>query len=148
MGHAALPYVWDDRTDGHVPSAEIWVGVRTPGTELPERSAAIRPALRAAGHPEVAAVPHDDGVLLAVHDSGMVEFLRGAYDAWVAAGYPHDPGQDRVVPYFFPTAGLLDGLPAVPSYCDAVPAPTSPSFTWWGSGRPVAVRTAVATSGR
>ena len=29
----------------------------------------------------------------------------------MAAGFPADPGQDRVVGYLFPTPGLLAGLP-------------------------------------
>lgn len=95
----------------HVPSAEIWVGVRTPGTELPERATRIEAALRAAGHRVVDAVPHDDDVLVRVHDPRLVEHLRTVYDRWVAAGFPEDPGQDRVVPYLMPTAGMLDGLP-------------------------------------
>jgi acetoin utilization deacetylase AcuC-like enzyme len=59
---------------------------------------------------------HDDATLLAVHDSGLVEFLRTAWDGWVAAGYPDDPGQDRVVGYLFATPGLLAGVePIEPS---------------------------------
>jgi acetoin utilization deacetylase AcuC-like enzyme len=95
----------------HVPSAEIWVGVRTPGTELPERATRIEDALRAAGHAVVDAGAHDDDVLLRVHDPRLVEHLRTVYDRWVAAGFADDPGQDRVVPYLMPTAGMLDGLP-------------------------------------
>ena len=94
----------------HVPSAEIWVGVRTPGTELPDRATRIEDALRAAGHVVVDAEPHGDDVLLRVHDPRLVEHLRTVHDRWVAAGFPADPGQDRVVPYLMPTAGMLDGL--------------------------------------
>ncbi len=106
-----VPVVWSDACLDHVPSAEIWVGVRTPGTEVPERARVIRTALEAAGTPVVAAVAHDDEPLLAVHDAGMLVHLREVYGQWVDAGFPDDPGQDRVVPYVFPTAGLLDGLP-------------------------------------
>ena len=33
-----LPVVWAEDTLAHVPEAEIWIGVPTPGTELPERA--------------------------------------------------------------------------------------------------------------
>ncbi len=95
----------------HVPGAEIWVGVRTPGTELPERATRIEDALRRAGHAVVDAVGHSDDVLLRVHDPRLVEHLRTVWSRWVEAGFPVEPGQDRVVPYLMPTAGMLDGLP-------------------------------------
>lgn len=111
-----VPYVWSESSTRHVPGAEVWVGVRTPGTEVAERALAIRDALEAAGSPRVKAVAHDDELLYRVHDRGLLDHLRTAYDAWVAAGYPDDPGQDRVVPYVFPTEGLLAGLgPRVPT---------------------------------
>ncbi|MEI2643328.1 MAG: hypothetical protein V9G10_13660 [Candidatus Nanopelagicales bacterium] len=40
-----------------------------------------------------------------------MDYLAGAYESWVAAGFPDHPGQDRVVGYLFPTPGLLSGLP-------------------------------------
>ena len=95
----------------HVPGAEIWVGVRTPGTELPERATRIEDALRRAGHRVVDADGHGDDVLLRVHDPRLVEHLRTVWARWVEAGFPVEPGQDRVVPYLMPTAGMLDGLP-------------------------------------
>ena len=95
----------------HVPGAEIWVGVRTPGTELPERATRIEEVLRRAGHRVVDATTHDDDVLLRVHEPRLVEHLRTVHARWVDAGFPVEPGQDRVVPYLMPTAGMLDGLP-------------------------------------
>ena len=44
-----MPVVWSDRHRLHEPGGEIWVGVRTPGTEVPERAERIREALAAAG---------------------------------------------------------------------------------------------------
>jgi len=32
----AMPAVWSDRCLLHEPAGEIWVGVRTKGTEIPE----------------------------------------------------------------------------------------------------------------
>ncbi len=93
----AMPVVWDERCRLHKPGAEIFVGVRTPGTETAERADALLSAL---GDP-TPAEPHDDAGLLAVHDAALVEFLAHAWAEWEAAGLAEDPGQDRVVPYVF-----------------------------------------------
>lgn len=87
----------------HVPGAEIWLGTRTPGTEVPDRVDAIESAL--ADWPMIEAVAHDDDALLAVHDPALVEHLRTVWDRW------GEYGVDRVVPYLFPTAGMLGDLP-------------------------------------
>ena len=51
-------------------------------------------------------------VLRRVHDPALLDHLRTrATTTGSAAGFPTDPGQDRVVPYVFPTAALLGGLP-------------------------------------
>ena len=105
------PFVWSDDCLGHEPKSEIWVGERTPATEVPARAHAIRDALLAAGAQEIAATPHDNEALLAVHDPALVEFLRTAWDEWSAADLP----SDRVVPYIFARAELTSGrLPATP----------------------------------
>ena len=111
MSTSRAVVVRSDRCLLHVPSAEIWVGVRTPGTELPERATRIEDALRRAGHRVVDADGHGDDVLLRVHDPRLVEHVRTVWARWVEAGFPVEPGQDRVVPYLMPTAGMLDGLP-------------------------------------
>lgn len=87
----------------HVPGAEIWLGTSTPGTEVPERVTAIESAL--ADWPMVEATAHDDDVLLAVHDPRLVEHVRTMWSRW------DDYGTERVVPYLFPTSGLLGDLP-------------------------------------
>jgi len=107
-----MPVVSDPRCRRHEPLAELWLGVRTPGTEVPERVDVIEAALAAAGVPVRPAVGHDDDVLRRVHDPAMLDHLATIWDDWVGAGLPEDPGQDRVVPYVFPTAELLAGLPA------------------------------------
>jgi acetoin utilization deacetylase AcuC-like enzyme len=91
------PFIWSDDCLRHEPEAEIWVGTRTPATEVPARALAIREAMLAAGSAPVAASEHDDSALLAVHDPALVEFLRTAWEEWSAAGLP----SDRVVPYVF-----------------------------------------------
>ena len=102
------PFVWSDDCLQHEPAAEIWVGVRTPATELPERALRIREALLAAGSREVPAAAHPDDALLAVHDAALVEFLRTAWEEWAALGLPND----RVVPYVFAREELTSGRPA------------------------------------
>ena len=104
-----MPVVWSDRHRLHDPGGEVWVGVRTPGTELPERADRIRAALeeRGARMVEPADQPHD--ALTAVHDDALLDHLAGAWRAWDEAGLPVDPGQDRVVPYLFPHPSLFSG---------------------------------------
>jgi acetoin utilization deacetylase AcuC-like enzyme len=109
-----MPVVWSDLHRQHEPGGEVWVGVRTPGTEVPERAQRIRSALEAAGARVVDARAHDDDALLAVHDAALLDYLASAWDEWDAAGLPRDPGQDRVVPYVFAHAGLTDA-PAIPT---------------------------------
>jgi acetoin utilization deacetylase AcuC-like enzyme len=104
------PFVWSDECLRHEPEAEVWVGVRTPGTEVPARAVAIRGSLLAAGAREVGAVAHDDSALLAVHDPALVEFLRSAWEEWAAASLP----SDRVVPYVFAREELTSGREPAP----------------------------------
>jgi len=107
-----LPFVWSDDCLRHEPEAEVWVGARTPATEVPARALAIREALLNTGAPEVPAVAHDDSALLAVHDPALVEFLRTAWKSWSEADLP----SDRVVPYIFARAELTSGRgPATPT---------------------------------
>jgi acetoin utilization deacetylase AcuC-like enzyme len=119
----AIPVVWADAHRSHEPEAELWVGVRTPATELPPRAEAIREALAAAGARIVAAEGHPDEAILAVHSEELVAFLRDAWPAWEAAGLTVDPGQSEVVPYVFPHPGLLGQLPL-----------REPTATWARSG--------------
>ncbi len=95
----AMPVVWDERCRLHEPSAEIFVGVRTAGTETAARADTLLAAFEDAEIVE--AEPHDDKALLAVHDASLVDFLATAWGEWEQAGLPDDPGQDRVVPYVF-----------------------------------------------
>jgi acetoin utilization deacetylase AcuC-like enzyme len=107
-----IPVVWSPSTKRHVPKHEVWVGVPTPGTELPERVDAILRALET--HPLHEATPHDDRFLDKVHDRGLLEFLAGAADAWAQGPYDELVGQDRVVPYFFQTDALVAGMQPSP----------------------------------
>ncbi len=111
-----MPVVWSDRHRLHAPGGELWVGIRTPGTELPERAERIREALAVAGAQIVEAGPQPDETLRAVHDAALLDYLEHAWGAWESAGLTSDPGQDRVVPYVFPHPGLAaDPAPAEPA---------------------------------
>jgi acetoin utilization deacetylase AcuC-like enzyme len=106
-----MKVVWSDRCLLHEPEAEIWIGMRTDGTEVPARATAIRHALTAERATVVEAAEHPDAALLRVHDAALVDYLRGAWQEWVDAGLPVDPGQDRVVPYVFAHAALTGERP-------------------------------------
>jgi len=107
----SIPVVWSDRHRLHEPGGEVWVGVHTPGTELPERAERIREALADAGARFVEAEPQPDDAALAIHDKELLDYLAGAWEDWEAAGLTRDPGQDRVVPYIFPHPGFVSGHP-------------------------------------
>jgi acetoin utilization deacetylase AcuC-like enzyme len=111
VSQTSIPVVWSPLTRAHDPGGEIWVGVSTEGTEVAARVDVILAALAAAGHPQVEAARHDDDVLLRVHHPALVAHLQSVHEEWLAGGYLELVGQDRVVPYFFPTEAMLDGLP-------------------------------------
>ena len=103
-----VPVVWSYQCLLHEPGGEVWIGMPIPGDEVPDRMVRIREALVDAGAPVVEALPHSDDAVLAVHDAPLVEFLRTAWESWEEAGYPVDPGQNRVVSYIYPHPGLVD----------------------------------------
>ena len=115
MDQYAVPVVWSPETRRHDPRHEVWVGVATEGTETAARVDAILDALRADGHDLVEATPQPDDALLAVHEPELLEFLRTAADRWAAGPYRDLVGQERVVPYLFPTPAMTAGLPARPA---------------------------------
>jgi acetoin utilization deacetylase AcuC-like enzyme len=122
MDQYAVPVVWSPETRRHDPQHEVWVGVATDGTERAERVDAILDALGTAGHELVEATPQPDDVLLDVHDPDLLEFLRTAAERWAAGPYRELVGQERVVPYLFPTPAMTAGMqprPAVAVHADA-----------------------------
>lgn len=103
--------VWSPQTRLHDPGSEVWVGVPTPGTEVPGRVDRILARLTEAGFELVEASAHDDTVLAAVHDPALLRHLETVHDEWLRSGIPELVGQERVVPYMFATAAMLDGIP-------------------------------------
>jgi acetoin utilization deacetylase AcuC-like enzyme len=86
--------------------------MRLDGDEEAVRAEILRAELDAAGIAVVAAEEHDRSYLEAVHAPGMIDYLETAYENWVAAGYPTDPGSDRVVAYAFPHPAAFGRYPA------------------------------------
>jgi acetoin utilization deacetylase AcuC-like enzyme len=119
-----MPVVWTDRHARHVPDGEVFVGVLTPGTELPARADRIRAAVTAAGAPIVEADDYGLAPVLAVHDPAFVQFLSTAWTDWEASGLEADPGQPRVVPYVFALPQVTSGRP-----------PREPVAVWARPGR-------------
>jgi acetoin utilization deacetylase AcuC-like enzyme len=130
-GAIRMPVVWSEQHRLHEPGGEVWVGIRTPGTELPERAERIRAELEArTGSRIVAAQPHPDDAVLAVHEPELLEYLATAWRDWQASGLTSDPGQDRVVPYVFPHPGLLAGVEPSAPRLPASPAARAGRFAY------------------
>jgi|HubBroStandDraft_5_1064220.scaffolds.fasta_scaffold33739_3 acetoin utilization deacetylase AcuC-like enzyme len=110
-GNLRVPVVWSEDCLLHEPAGEVWLGTREIGTEVPERATVILGALREAGAEILPAQRHPDADLQSVHHPGLVRHLATIWADWEAGGYVRDYGRDRVVPYVFPTAALLAGLP-------------------------------------
>ena len=108
---SGLPVIWSENSSLHQPSGEVWLGVWEEGTEVPARARVLIEALTAAGATITSAEPHGRDPLLAVHDAALVEHLSTVWDRWNRGGYVSEYGRSRVVPYVFPTPGLLAGLP-------------------------------------
>jgi len=106
----AVPCVWSEATLSHRPDREVWIGLAMDGSEVPERVSVIAQALRQADHRLIEAVEHPDACLTTVHSEELIRHLSTAYDAWVDGGFV-EHGQDRVIPYFFPTEVMLGGIP-------------------------------------
>jgi acetoin utilization deacetylase AcuC-like enzyme len=106
-----LPVVWHGDCLLHDPDGEVWLGVWEAGTEVPQRASVLLDQLTSAGAEITTATAHDASRILAVHDAALVEHLASVWEQWKSAGYLTEHGRRRVVPYLFPTAGLLSGLP-------------------------------------
>ncbi len=112
---APIPVVWSPDTRRHEPRHEVWVGVPTTGTEVPARVdtilAAVSPGPHGGQRQLVSAEAHADDVLRRVHGADFLEHLATVSADWLEGPYADLVGQDRVVPYFFPTQALRQGMP-------------------------------------
>ncbi len=116
MSQYDVPVLWSPDTRLHDPKNEVWVGVPTIGTETAARVDAILEALDGPGFSLVEVSPAAERPALdAVHDPELVEFLGTAADRWAAGPYADLVGQERVVPYYFPTPAMTAGLPVRPA---------------------------------
>jgi len=107
----ALTAVWSDGYLAHDANWLVWAGMRLPGDEEADRAEILRAELERAGVPLSEAVEHDRAILEAVHVPGMLDYLETAHEKWVEAGYPIDPGSDRVVPYAYPHPAAFGHYP-------------------------------------
>ncbi len=117
--------MWADDVLRHDPVHEVWLGTATPAVEVAARATTIRAALAARGHVEVPATTHPDDALLAVHDPGLVAWLRTAAQRWDDGRYAAEVGQQRVVPYVFGTPAMSAGMPL------RRPVATHAEAGWW-----------------
>src|SRR3954468_18782355 len=115
MSQYGIPVVWSPATREHDPRHEVWVGAVTPATEVSARVDAILASLTRAGHRLVEASAQPDDALAAVHTRELHDFLRTAAQRWQQGPYADLVGQDRVVPYLFPTPAMSAGLPTRPA---------------------------------
>jgi acetoin utilization deacetylase AcuC-like enzyme len=108
----SLVAVWSDGYLAHDARWLVWAGMRLDGDEEADRAEILRAELIRAGVPMVEAEEHDRSAVDAIHVPGMLDYLETAYQRWVEAGYPDDPGSDRVVAYAFPHHGAFGRYPA------------------------------------
>lgn len=99
--HPSLSAVWSEGSFLHDPDGEVWIGLPLDGDETPPRAAAMKRAIDATALEIVPPREHPDSAITAVHDAGMLSYLRNAYEQWLDAGYVDEYGQDRVVAYAF-----------------------------------------------
>jgi acetoin utilization deacetylase AcuC-like enzyme len=107
----SLTAVWSEGYLSHDANWLVWVGARLPGDEEADRALILKAALENAGIPIVEAEHFDQSHVEAVHDRGMIEYLETAHARWVEAGYPEEPGVDRVVAYAFPHPAAVRHYP-------------------------------------
>src|SRR3954453_10947348 len=98
-----IPVVADAACRLHDPAAEIWVGVRTPGTEIAQRYDVIAAALAESGASIVGPRGCDDALLRRVHSEGLLHHLAHVYSDWGDAGFPDEPGRGRGGAVCFPS---------------------------------------------
>jgi len=97
-----MKIVHSDRHRAHFPQGELFGGELVTPFERPARIEYVLRRLRETGMPDpVAPEPVDMAPVRAVHDGGYLDFLAGAWERWVAAGY-----RGEVIPCQLPVRRL------------------------------------------
>ena len=98
----AMPVVWSDRHRLHEPGGEIWVGVRTPGTEVPARAERDPRGARRAGRRRASRT-----TTRRCSPSTTRRWSTTSRSAWEHGRRPASPSPARTgsCPYLFPHPG-------------------------------------------
>lgn len=104
----SLVAVWSEESVLHDPDGEVWIGLPIEGDETPPRGYAMKRAIDSIGLEATQPKRHADDAITAVHDPGMLSYLKTAHDDWLAAGYADQHGQNHVVAYAFRHPGAFD----------------------------------------
>ena len=102
---------------GHAITLQTVLGVQVPANETADRAERIRETLAADGGFELAGpTEHGEAPITAVHDPGLLAFLR---DAWAEArrvGHPHDFLAPETIRSAWATEGMSDAVLHEPSH--------------------------------
>ena len=104
-----IPVVWSPETRRHEPEHEVWVGVPTPGTEVPERVDAILDGAGRGTDADRGDAARRRACSSRSTTASCSTFLAGRRRGVGRGPYDELVGQDRVVPYFFPTPAMTRG---------------------------------------
>lgn len=105
--------VYDATHLTHDPDLASFYGQLTPVVETPARAETIRDALAGDDAFRVTgATEHGDDPITAVHDPGLLAFLRESWGRWRSA--PHTGEIPRIIPEVFMHTAVLDGMDPPP----------------------------------
>jgi acetoin utilization deacetylase AcuC-like enzyme len=97
----------------HDPDLASFHGQLAPVVETPARAESIREALEADDAFALEApTDHGEAPITAVHDAGLVTFLREAWDEWLAN--PLTAAIPRIIPEMFVHASVIEGMAPPP----------------------------------
>lgn len=119
--------VYDAAHLSHDPDLASFYGQLAPVVEVPARAEAIRAALADDDIFEMEGpTEHGDEPIAAVHDPGLLAFLRDAWDRWRAN--PHVDAIPRVIPEVFLHASVIEGMEPPPTAAQT--SPFGAQATW------------------
>ena len=102
---------------GHEIRSQTQMGVQVPASEIAERAEVIRDALEADGGFEILGpTEHGEDPITAVHDPGLLAFLRDAWADTVAAGIPHGFLVPETIDNALMTEGMSDAVRRDPQH--------------------------------